>query len=65
MLTTSRLTNIMTLIKPVAQTENEVEKILTEEDKQALEILNVDVTGELDDTLRKIKKFLNKGKKYV
>jgi hypothetical protein len=33
MLTTSRLTNIMTLIKPVAQTENEVEKILTEEDK--------------------------------
>lgn len=65
MLTTSRLTNIMTLIKPVAQTENKVEKILTEEDKQALEILNVDVTGELDDTLRKIKKFLNKGKKYV
>lgn len=65
MLTSSRLFNIMTLIKPVAETEQKVEKVLTEEEKEVIEILNVDITGELDETIKKIRKFLSRGKKFV
>ena len=47
MLTSSRLINIMTLIKPIVETEQKVETVLTDEEKEVISILNIDITGEL------------------
>jgi len=65
MLTTSRLINIISLIKPIAVPEPKVEKVLTEEDKEVLDILDCDITGDIKDIIKRIDKFLLKGPKQV
>lgn len=55
----------MTIIKPVCETETKIEVPLTDEEKEVLDVLSVDITGELDDALKKIRKLIAKGKTYL